>query len=73
MAFDESFVRRQSTGHPIVDDGRIVAVLRSMIQSGREYAAEHKHVKTPLMYAYHGTEYMGAAHGIAGILQMMLK
>ena len=25
------------------------------------------------MYAYHGTEYLGAGHGLAGILQMLLS
>ena len=27
---------------------------------------------SPLMYAYHGTEYLGAAHGLTSILQMFL-
>ena len=27
---------------------------------------------SPLMYAYHGTEYLGAAHGLCSILQMFL-
>src|SRR2546422_239141 len=27
----------------------------------------------PLMYAYNGTEYLGAAHGLSGILQMLLS
>ena len=26
----------------------------------------------PLMYQYYGTEYLGAGHGLTGILQMML-
>lgn len=25
------------------------------------------------MYAYHGTEYLGAGHGLAGILQILLS
>ena len=28
---------------------------------------------SPLMYAYHGTEYLGAAHGLCSILQMFLS
>jgi hypothetical protein len=25
------------------------------------------------MYAYHGTEYLGAAHGLGGIIQILLS
>lgn len=34
-----------------------------------------KDVKThfPLMYSYHGTDYLGAAHGIVGILHALLQ
>ena len=28
---------------------------------------------SPLMYAYHDTEYLGTGHGLAGILQMLLS
>jgi hypothetical protein len=27
---------------------------------------------SPLMYAYHGTEYLGAAHGLSGVLLILL-
>lgn len=43
-----------------------------MIDSGRRYAAE-KGSQFPLMYQYHGTEYLGAAHGLCAILHMMLE
>ncbi|GLH07166.1 LanC-like protein 3 homolog [Gryllus bimaculatus] len=43
----------------------------SMIQSGREYARKYKS-PCPLMFAYYDTEYLGAAHGLSTILQMIL-
>lgn len=43
-----------------------------MIDSGRQYSAA-KGSQFPLMYQYHGTEYLGAAHGLCAILHMMLE
>nr|KAG5694856.1 hypothetical protein BaRGS_028784 [Batillaria attramentaria] len=40
-------------------------------RAGREYAKRHKS-KTPLMYAYYDTEYLGVAHGVAGILMTLM-
>lgn len=43
-----------------------------MVESGREYATIHKS-PCPLMYHYYNTQYLGAAHGISFILQMLLS
>jgi hypothetical protein len=51
---------------------RLRLVLYAVIRSGREYAAKRKY-RVPLMYQYHETEYLGAAHGLAGILQMLMR
>uniref|UniRef100_A0A914RQ93 Uncharacterized protein n=1 Tax=Parascaris equorum TaxID=6256 RepID=A0A914RQ93_PAREQ len=56
----------------VISMKRIKAVVRKMIESGRSYAVEHNS-PTPLMYQYHGREYLGAAHGLMGILQMLLR
>ncbi|XP_075981763.1 lanC-like protein 3 homolog [Anticarsia gemmatalis] len=42
-----------------------------IVASGRDYSAKHKS-PCPLMYHYYNTEYLGAAHGISFILQMLL-
>lgn len=42
-----------------------------MVNSGREYSKKHNS-PCPLMYHYYKTEYLGAAHGISFILQMLL-
>lgn len=43
-----------------------------MVDSGRKYSAK-KGSHFQLMYQYHGTEYLGAAHGLCAILHMMLE
>lgn len=56
----------------VLDDGGVMAILDAMIESGQRYAASHRS-PVPLMYQYYNTEYLGAAHGLAGILQMLLR
>lgn len=50
----------------------IVELCESMVQSGRQYSRA-KRSPFPLMYQYHSTEYLGAAHGVSGILHMLLE
>ncbi|XP_046846106.1 lanC-like protein 2 [Xenia sp. Carnegie-2017] len=47
-------------------------VASAMLHSGVSLA-QKKHTTSPLMYAWHGKYYVGAAHGIAGILYMLLQ
>ncbi|XP_037933586.1 lanC-like protein 3 homolog [Teleopsis dalmanni] len=54
-----------------ITDDDIVAICQLIILSGREYA-KHTGSPLPLMYQYHGTEYLGAAHGLCAILQVLL-
>ncbi|XP_026320543.1 lanC-like protein 3 [Hyposmocoma kahamanoa] len=42
-----------------------------ILSNGREYAKKHRS-PCPLMYHYYNTEYLGAAHGISFILQMLM-
>lgn len=50
----------------------IIELCESIVQSGRQYS-KAKRSPFPLMYQYHGTEYLGAAHGVCGILHMLLE
>lgn len=43
-----------------------------MVESGRTYSKQRKS-PCPLMYAYYDTEYLGAAHGLASILQVLIQ
>lgn len=59
---------------PAVYDGpdQWFKVCDQMMQRGRAYALKHSVQGTPIMFDYHDTEYLGAAHGLSGILQVML-
>lgn len=54
------------------DGQRILEVCESIVESGRQYSTA-KRSTFPLMYQYHGTEYLGAAHGLCSILHMLLE
>ncbi|XP_050352642.1 lanC-like protein 3 homolog [Nymphalis io] len=43
-----------------------------IVMSGREYSKRHRS-PCPLMYHYYNTEYLGAAHGLSFILQMLIS
>lgn len=43
-----------------------------MVRSGKEFARGFR-TDAPLLYAYYDTVYLGAAHGISSILQMILS
>lgn len=47
-------------------------ICKIIIVSGREYAKK-VNSQSPLMYYYHEVEYLGAAHGLCSILQMLLN
>ena len=43
-----------------------------IVQSGKSYAQKHSS-PCPLMYSYYDTEYLGAAHGLSAILQVLIQ
>lgn len=59
-------------GQQVLSDEVTFAICRAMVDSGRSYSQRHKS-QSPLMYAYYNTEYLGAAHGLSGIVQMLLN
>lgn len=54
-----------------IPDDDIESICQIMLASGREYSVQIG-APLPLMYQYHGTQYLGAAHGVCSILQMLL-
>ncbi|GAB6032476.1 Glutathione S-transferase lancl1, variant 2 [Chamberlinius hualienensis] len=50
----------------------IKLVIQAIINSGKKLSKKEKW-KCPLMYSWHDKHYMGAAHGISGILYMLLQ
>jgi hypothetical protein len=65
------FLRREIE-HNVIDTQLITEVFETMIKSGEKYAREIGS-ESPLMYKWHGSEYMGAAHGVSGIIYLLLK
>ncbi|XP_043527978.1 lanC-like protein 2 isoform X1 [Frieseomelitta varia] len=55
-----------------IENNLIKQVIALIIKSGNLYSASRKY-KSPLMYVWHDTEYIGGAHGLAGILYMLLQ
>ncbi|KAB0340884.1 hypothetical protein FD755_024645, partial [Muntiacus reevesi] len=51
---------------------QIKSICQAILDSGKQYAMK-KRKPFPLMYSYYGTEYLGAAHGLSSILQMLLS
>ena len=65
------FLRRE-IGQHVVDTQLITDVFQTMIKSGEKYAQQTRS-QSPLMYKWHDSEYMGAAHGVSGIVYLLLK
>ncbi|XP_071112770.1 lanC-like protein 3 [Haliotis cracherodii] len=59
-------------GEKVLSDADVNAICSAVVESGRQYARRHRS-GSPLMYAYYNTEYLGAAHGLSSILQMLLS
>ncbi|RMC06279.1 hypothetical protein DUI87_15710 [Hirundo rustica rustica] len=56
----------------VLTAAQIKSICLAILESGKQYAVK-KRKPVPLMYSYYGTEYLGAAHGLSSILQMLLS
>ncbi|KDR23212.1 lanC-like protein 2 [Zootermopsis nevadensis] len=59
-------------GQDIIDSKIIQQVVSAVLSSGKKLAQQEGR-NVPLMYMWHGKYYLGAAHGISGILYMLLQ
>ncbi|XP_066584172.1 lanC-like protein 2 [Prorops nasuta] len=50
----------------------ISEVICCILKSGNEYASLKKY-KSPIMFTWHGSDYIGGAHGLGGILYVLLQ
>ena len=60
----------------IVKFNDLYRICDSIVRSGQEYVARKsnsRQILPPLMYSYYDTEYLGAAHGLCAILQMLIS
>ncbi|XP_025194350.1 lanC-like protein 3 homolog isoform X2 [Melanaphis sacchari] len=56
----------------IIADQDIIQLCLTIVESGRNYSKKNKSI-FPLMYSYYNTEYLGAAHGLCTILQVLIS
>ncbi|XP_063949545.1 lanC-like protein GCR2 [Daucus carota subsp. sativus] len=61
-----SFIYK-NTGHEAITASQMRAVVNHIINSGRLSKG-----RCPLMYEWHGKKYWGAAHGLAGIMHVLM-
>lgn len=66
LLFVQKYLGESSIPEKMIND-----VVDAMIESGRKKAA-NKSMTSELAYEWHGSEYIGAAHGYIGILFLML-
>lgn len=57
-------------GEDALSNDLLMPVVEAIIAGGRAGASDNP--SCPLMYRWHGTRYFGAAHGLAGILHVLL-
>lgn len=61
-------------GADAVDEGTISKVVTAIVESGKNLSAEQKKMeRCPLLYEWHKKQYIGAAHGMAGIYYMLMQ
>ncbi|XP_013409667.1 lanC-like protein 2 [Lingula anatina] len=65
------FVQR-NIDHSEIDTVVIERVIKAIIDSGRSLSSEERS-PCPLMYAWHGKQYLGAAHGMVGIFYILMQ
>lgn len=57
-------------GDETIPSDLLMGVVAAVLAGGRAGASDN--LACPLMYRWHGTRYWGAAHGLAGILHVLL-
>lgn len=60
------------SGSPLGSSG--LQVVTAIVESGKKMSAEQKKTeRCPLLYEWHKKQYIGAAHGMAGIYCMLMQ
>jgi len=69
------FVKNYNPGK--IDDQMIIEIAGTIVESGKRLAKQLKQKgirqTPPLMYQWHEKKYLGAAHGMAGIIYLLLQ
>lgn len=59
-------------GYQVLSEEKVFHLCDIIVQGGRKFS-RRCFSKSPLMYAYYETQYLGAAHGLTGILQLLMS
>ncbi|TNM96150.1 hypothetical protein fugu_015811 [Takifugu bimaculatus] len=66
------YVNRELGG--AVDQATVAKVVTAILESGKTFSAEQKKSdRCPLLYEWHQKQYVGAAHGLAGIYYLLMQ
>lgn len=65
-------VNKHVGGKEVIPANHIEKVVNAILKSGKQHATKMK-AECPLMWEWHEKVYFGAAHGMAGILFMLLQ
>ncbi|KAK2156084.1 hypothetical protein LSH36_222g03052 [Paralvinella palmiformis] len=60
-------------GSDCVDQDLLAKVFRKVLQSGEALVRQEGHCPCPLMYEWHDKKYLGAAHGLSGIMYILMQ
>ncbi|XP_024910448.1 lanC-like protein 2 [Cynoglossus semilaevis] len=61
-------------GADTVDESTLTKVVTAILESGKNMSAEQKKTdRCPLLYEWHKKQYIGAAHGLAGIYYTLMQ
>ena len=63
---------KHKVGLEVLTQAEVFSLCDVMVESGRKHSQKTRS-PCPLMYQYYNTEYLGPAHGLAGILQVLLS
>ncbi|KAM8823866.1 lanC-like protein 2 [Spinachia spinachia] len=64
----------QQIGADAVEQGTIAKVATAILESGKNLSVEQKKTdRCPLLYEWHKKQYIGAAHGLAGIFCTLMQ
>lgn len=63
---------KKNISNDLIKDKDIKALINKLLINGKKYSSKNNS-EAPLMYSWHDKEYLGGAHGLAGILFILLQ
>eukprot|EP00977_Amphora_coffeiformis_P019138 scaffold6915_cov170-Amphora_coffeaeformis.AAC.15 len=64
---------RQALNRTEIGQESVLQLADDILREGHRYAALHQHDGLPLLWEWHESKYLGAAHGVVGILHTLLS